>query len=152
MVETALLTLAPLVLDMLFGGKEDVEGFHHPTKMYSGGLYSGAGYRYPKTKRSIVVTYPYSFTKAAVFNKAIAERNPWVEHLRNTHTYDKIRQLLQEAKKSYVPDHPERTNKSRESRVKILQGIVTAINMFKDELKKEYKYPTPSYDTVLEAE
>jgi len=87
MVETVLLTLAPYVLDTLLGGGED---FPTPTKMYRGGLYSGAGYRYPKTKRSIVVEYPQDFARAAIYNKG-------------------------EARNEYRKTHPE-TDKTRKSK------------------------------------
>jgi len=153
MVETVLLTLAPYVLDTLLGGEEDVQDFHVPTKMYRGGLYSGAGYRYPKTIRSIVVEYPQEFAKAAIYNKAIAEENPWVNFLRQRGVYEEIGALLREARDEYRKTHPEsdKTRKSKQSRIRRLEGIKSAIEQYKDALKEGYTYKVP-YDQVVAAE
>jgi hypothetical protein len=80
--------------------------------------FEGMGYRYPRLRRRVSVeTYigdekdKEAWAKAAIFNKAIADENPWIKHLRDTGTYKKIRQALLEAKATYVPKDPEKRSK-----------------------------------------
>jgi hypothetical protein len=54
----------------------------------------GQGYRYPRRRRQLTVKTYYPETvqpeliRAAVFNRAIAKQNPWIQHLKNSGVYD----------------------------------------------------------------
>jgi hypothetical protein len=62
----------------------------------------GYGYRYPRARRGIVEYQdPQAYAKAAIFNKAIAANNSWVQFLKMNGYYDDIRGILQEASKAY---------------------------------------------------
>jgi hypothetical protein len=64
------------------------------------------GYRYPRVPREIKVLYTdpqyrYKWARAAVMNKDIADRSPWIAFLRKNEYLDKISALLREAGEKY---------------------------------------------------
>jgi hypothetical protein len=61
----------------------------------------GMGYRYPRRARRAYIAYPKAWTRAAVFNAAIAKTNHWVNFLRDRGYYGKISDLLQAARDEY---------------------------------------------------
>jgi hypothetical protein len=112
--------------------------------------FEGMGYRYPKRRRRVSVeTYigddkdQEAWAKAAIFNKAIADENPWIKHLRETGTYAKIRKLLLDAKASYVPKDPEKRSKAMARRMTHIGQELEVLNKDFPKLQKAYKYTTP---------
>jgi hypothetical protein len=99
----------------------------------------GYGYRYPRAAREIKLLLDQDFAKAKILNRAIAAKNPWIQHLRSTKTYEKISELLREAKKTYQPADPLSTQKSARSRKKRLEAEIEALNTYGDEIAKVYK-------------
>jgi hypothetical protein len=83
-----LISIAPTVLDLLFGQghiKDSLRQQRYPLEnMYGYGL-EGYGYRYPRRRRKLTVEtyYPESLQpeliRAAVFNRAIAKKNDWIQ-------------------------------------------------------------------------
>jgi hypothetical protein len=126
--------------------------------LYGYGNMYGMGYRYPKRRRKVSVeTYigdekdQQAWAKAAIFNKAIAEQNPWVQHLRATKTYDKIRAALLEARKTYVPKEPEKRKKALARRMTHIGQEVEVIGKPYPDLQKEYTYTMPYNEAKLRA-
>jgi hypothetical protein len=104
----------------------------------------GYGYRYPRRKRKVSVeTYigdkedQQAWAKAAVFNKAIAEQNPWVQHLRKTKTYD--------------PVNPEKRKKALARRMTHIGQEVEVIDKDYPDLQKDYTYTIPYNDAKQKA-
>jgi hypothetical protein len=162
-----LISIAPTVLDLLFGQghiKESSRQQRVPLEnMYGYGL-EGYGYRYPKRKRRLTVEtyYPEKLypdvIRAAAFNRAIAMENPWLKHLRKSGFYDKVRNLLQEAKASYKPKDPEKRAKVLARELTKLQAELNILQKEKAAklLAPEYaqtlgkKYTDLTYETVLD--
>jgi hypothetical protein len=159
MVETAIVpvitALAPYVLDSLFGQglhqhipkhvADEVIGDHRNISIFSPpsikdkmSLY-GYGYRYPRAEREVRLLLDDKFAKAKILNRAIAAKNPWIKHLRETGTYEKISALLQQAKQTYQPANPLTTQKSARSRKKRLEAELEAINRYGDDIAKLYR-------------
>jgi hypothetical protein len=112
--------------------------------------YEGMGYRYPKRRRRVSVeTYigddkdQEAWAKAAIFNKAIADQNPWIRHLRESGTYAKIRKLLLDAKATYNPKDPEKRSKAMARRMTHIGQELEVLNKDFPTLLKEYNYTTP---------
>jgi hypothetical protein len=66
----------------------------------------GYGYRYPRVPREIKVLYSdpeyrYKWARAAVMNKATADRRPWISFLRQKGVLAKISEELREAGDQY---------------------------------------------------
>jgi hypothetical protein len=126
--------------------------------LYGYGNLYGMGYRYPKRRRKVSVeTYigddkdQQAWAKAAIFNKAIAEENPWVQHLRKTKTYDKIRKALLDARKTYTPKDPEKRKKAITRRMTHIGQEVEVIGKPYPDLEKEYSYTMPYNEAKLRA-
>jgi uncharacterized small protein (DUF1192 family) len=161
-----LISIAPTVLDLLFGQghiKDSSRQQRYPLEnMYGYGL-EGYGYRYPRRRREVTVSTYYppetqpELIRAAVFNRAIAKKNDWIEHLHDSGFYDKVRDLLQAAKATYKPKDPTK-------RQKILNRELTRLKAELNVLQKEQiarslapefsqtlgkKYTDLTYDDVL---
>jgi hypothetical protein len=161
-----LISIAPTVLDLLFGQGHIKDSFRqqrYPLEnMYGYGL-EGYGYRYPRRRRKLTVETFYSpevqpdVIRAAVYNRAIARNNPWIQHLRKTDFYTKVRQLLQEARATYKPKDPAKRRKLLNQELTKLQAQLNILQQEKlakslateygDTYGKKYK---DTYDTVLD--
>jgi hypothetical protein len=152
-----LISIAPTVLGLLFG-QGHIKDSSRKQSMYGYGL-EGYGYRYPRRRRKLTVEtyYPESvqpeLVRAAVFNRAIAARNPWIQHLKNIGVYDEIRKLLRAAKQSYNPKDPTK-------RQRVLEREVTKLRAELNILLKEAedkrlaeesarRYPGADYTNAL---
>jgi hypothetical protein len=148
-----LISIAPTVLDLLFGRGNIIKHellLENPKKMYGYGL-EGYGYRYPRRRRMMgVESYYYpgelqnEFIKAAVFNRAIASKNPWIQHLKDTGVYDKIREELQKAKQSYKTKDP---SKRAQTLARELKKLQTELNILQKEA--EAKKLEPEFAQIL---
>jgi hypothetical protein len=162
-----LISIAPTVLDLLFGQGHIKDSFRqqrYPLEnMYGYGL-EGYGYRYPKRKRRLTVEtyYPESVQpeviRAATFNRALARKNPWIEHLDKSGFYTEVRELLQQAKKTYKPENPEKRAKVLARELTKLQAQLNILEKEKvarsleSEYKKRYgeKFKDLTYETALD--
>jgi hypothetical protein len=166
-----LISIAPTVLDLLFGQghiKDSSRQQRYPLEsMYGYGLEGygmyGQGYRYPRRRRKLTVETFYSpeakpdIIRAAVFNRAIARNNPWIEHLPESKFYEKVRNLLQEAKATYKPKDPAKRSKLLDRELTKLQAQLNILQQeraakslepeYGDTYGKKYK---DTYDTVLD--
>jgi hypothetical protein len=147
-----LISLAPYILEGLSGEGykpqhipkhvwddiKNISRFSPPTIKDKMSLY-GYGYRYPRAEREIRLLLDDKFAKAKILNRAIAAKNPWIQHLKKLGTYEQISALLQEAKKSYKPVNPATSQKSARSRKKRLEAELEAINRYGDEIARLYK-------------
>jgi hypothetical protein len=79
------------------------------------------GYKYPRRARAAYVAEPEKWTRAVIFNRAVAANNPWIQHLINTLTYDEIRAALQEARASYKPKDPKKREDILKNEIRKLQ-------------------------------
>jgi hypothetical protein len=95
--------------------------------IYGYGELYGSGYRYPRRRREVKTKFDDKglerYARASIYNIGAARVNPWIAHLRKEKVYDKIRALLQDARKSYVPHpkDPERAKKARERELEMLE-------------------------------
>jgi hypothetical protein len=162
-----LISIAPTVLDLLFGQghiKESSRQQRYPLEnMYGYGL-EGYGYRYPKRRRRLTVEtyYPENVypdvIRAATFNRALAKKNTWIQHLEDSGFYDKVRNLLQEARKTYKPKDPAKRAKVLSRELTKLQAQLNLLEKEKiaksleNEYKKRYgeKFEDLTYETVLD--
>jgi hypothetical protein len=116
-----LISIAPTVLDLLFGQghiKESSRQQRYPLEnMYGYGL-EGYGYRYLRRRRKLTVETYYppetetGLIRAAVFNRAIAKKNDWIQHLHDSGFYDNVRKLLQQARATYKPKDPAKRTRT----------------------------------------
>jgi hypothetical protein len=149
-----LITIAPTVLDLLFGRghiKESSRQQRYPFEnMYGYGLEGygmyGQGYRYPRRRRKLTVetyypekVYP-DVIRAATFNRALAMENPWLKHLRASGFYDEVRKLLQKARATYKPKDPEKRARVLSRELTKLQAQLNLLEKEKTakSLEKEY--------------
>jgi hypothetical protein len=148
-----LISIAPTVLDLLFGQghiKESSRQQRYPLEnMYGYGL-EGYGYRYPGRKRRLTVEtyYPEKLypdvIRAAVFNRALARKNDWIQHLEKSGFYDKVRTLLQEARATYKPKDPTKRAKTLGRELTKLQA---QLNLLQQE--KAARSLAPEYGQTL---
>jgi hypothetical protein len=119
----------------------------------------GYGYRYPRAKRkTIEVLYPKEYAKAAIFNKAVAANNNWVQFLKLNGYYDDIRSILQEASQKYRQSGlakqypPEKAEEMRQAKLRKLMAQAQALQQYQQEYRSLYpqKYNKGlTYDEAL---
>jgi hypothetical protein len=118
---------------------------------YDDELY-GTGYRYPRRKREVKTKFDdkglEKYARASIYNIGAARVNLWIAHLRKEKVYDKIRQAIQDAKKTYVPKpkDPERAKKARERELEMLEEEYGALRRDLSGLAPTY---TSKYGTAL---
>jgi hypothetical protein len=161
-----LISIAPTVLDMLFGQghiKKSLGHQNYPDNMYGYGLEGygllGEGYRYPRQRRRLTIEtyYPESaypeLIRATVFNRAIAKENSWIQHLRETGAYDRIRAELQNAARTYKTKDPEKRKKLLKSKITKLEAQLKILQneANRRSLAPEFsqKFPGLRYETLL---
>jgi hypothetical protein len=138
-----LISIAPTVLDMLFGQghiKKSLGHQNYPDNMYGYGIEGygmlGEGYRYPRRRREVTVnTYSPpdvqpNLIGATVFNRAIAKENPWIKHLRETGAYDTIRKILRNVARTHKTKDPEKRKKTLDREILKLR---TQLNVLENE-------------------
>jgi hypothetical protein len=101
--------------------------------LYGYGELYGSDYRYPRRKRQVKTFLDDEakkrYAKAAIYNIGSARVNPWIAFLRSEGVYDEIRELLNDARKTYVPQpkDPERAKKARERELEMLEEEYSAL-------------------------
>jgi hypothetical protein len=165
-----LISIAPTVLDLLFGQghiKESSRQQRYPFEnMYGYGLEGygmyGQGYRYPRRRRKLTVEtyYPEAvqpeLVRAAVFNRAIAAKNPWLKFLQKEKVFEQIRNLLKQKAAEYRAQNPP-TAKRTQSLNRQLTKLQAELNILQKEaqdrrLAQEFaqRYPGVNYTDTLE--
>jgi hypothetical protein len=96
--------LLPTLLSMLSGEGNEEKFFPLPKK--SSETMYGYGYRYPRVPRKVEALYAdpeyrFRWVRAAVGNRAVAAKSPWIAHLKQAQVYDKIRDLLRKEAVKY---------------------------------------------------
>jgi hypothetical protein len=164
-----LVSIAPTVLDLLFGQghiKESSRQQRYPLEnMYGYGLEGygmyGQGYRYPRRQRQLTVQTYFSpkaqpqLIRAAVFNRAIAKSNPWLQFLHENKYFEQIRNILKDAAAKYRKTHPV-TEKQRKNLERQSTRLQAELNILQNELQnralgeefKEY-YPGVNYEDLI---
>jgi hypothetical protein len=66
----------------------------------------GYGYRYPKVRVNYEKLYSdpeyqYNWAKAAILNKGVAARSPWIAFLKKNHYLDQVGEILRKAGEEY---------------------------------------------------
>jgi hypothetical protein len=165
-----LMSIAPTVLDLLFGQghiKESSRQQRYPLEnMYGYGLEGygmyGQGYRYPGRKRRIPTVETYfppeaqpQLIKAAVFNRAIAGKNPWIQFLQSGKYFERIRNILKDVAEEYRKTHHV-TEKQRKNLERQSTRLQAELNILQNELQnkalgKEFAeyYPGVDYDKLI---
>jgi chaperonin cofactor prefoldin len=145
-----LISIAPTVLDLLFGQGHIKESFRqqrYPLEnMYGYGLEGygmyGQGYRYPRRKRRLTVESYFSpevqpqLIRAAVFNRAIAKKNPWLTFLHDKDYFNRIRTILKEAAAEYRKTNPV-TQKQRKNLERQSTRLQAELNILQNELQNK---------------
>jgi hypothetical protein len=105
----------------------------------------GYGYRYPRAQRkTIELAYPKEYAKAAIFNKAVAANNNWVQFLKFNGYYDEIRRILQSASQEYRKSglakqySPEDLEKMKMAKLRKLNAQAKALSDYYKELEAQY--------------
>jgi hypothetical protein len=158
MIVPIVTALAPYVLDTFFGEGyrpqhipehvwndiRNISRFSLPSIKDKMSLY-GYGYRYPRAKRkTIEIMYPKEYAKAAIFNKAVAANNNWVQFLKFNGYYDEIRKLLQRASQEYKQSglakqySTDDLVKMKEAKLRKLRAQAQALSNYARELQAEY--------------
>jgi hypothetical protein len=127
--------LLPTLLSMLSGGEGgNQENFFPLPKKTSETMY-GYGYRYPRVPKRVEALYAdpnyrFKWVRAAIGNRAVAAKSPWIAHLKQAQVYDKIRDLLRDEAVKYRLKQgglKPSTKKSIEQRIVKLQRAVEAL-------------------------
>jgi hypothetical protein len=127
--------LLPTLLSMLSGGEGgNQENFFPLPKKTSETMY-GYGYRYPRVPKRVEALYAdpnyrFKWVRAAIGNRAVAAKSPWIAHLKQAQVYDKIRDLLRDEAVKYRLKQgglKPSTKKSIEQRIVKLQRVVEAL-------------------------
>jgi hypothetical protein len=95
----------------------------------------GMGYRYPRRAPKAVIADSEAWARAAIYNKGVVAENPWVIHLRKSGVYDQIRDLLQEARKTYVIPYLEESQLVPKKKKTLQKLVLFASNVTRNELK-----------------
>jgi chaperonin cofactor prefoldin len=159
-----LISIAPTVLDQIIGQGHIKESFRqqrYPLEnMYGYGLEGygmyGQGYRYPKRRRKLTVDTYFppeaqpALVRAAVFNRAIAAKNPWLKFLHSGDYFNRIRNILKEAAAEYRKTNPI-TEKQRKNLERQSTRLQAELNILQNELQnkrlaKEFAEDYPGVD------
>jgi hypothetical protein len=145
-----LISIAPTVLDLLFGQghiKESSRQQRYPLEnMYGYGLEGygmyGQGYRYPRRRRRLTVETYFppeaqpELIRAAVFNRAIAKKNPWLQFLEKEKVFEQIRELLKKKAAEYRAQKPL-TDQGRKSLNQRATKLQAELNILQNELQNK---------------
>jgi predicted nuclease with TOPRIM domain len=113
----------------------------------------GGSYGYPRREiKSGMVAQPRKWAKAAIFNRGIAAGNPGIKHLRDTHAYEAIRDILEKARQTYVPKNPERRRANLTRELSNLEKEYEIIRTEYPDLRQEYTYTAKSFDEAKKEE
>jgi hypothetical protein len=94
----------------------------------------GYGYRYPRVPRKIETLYEdpkyrTKWVRAAIGNRSVAAKSPWIQHLKQSGVFDTIRDLLRKEAIAYRQRQgvKESTKKGAERRIVKLQRAIDAL-------------------------
>jgi hypothetical protein len=122
--------------------------------VYGYGTMYGEGYRYPRRARKAYIGADNAekWTKAAVFNTAVARANPWVKFLRENGYYKQISNILQDARLEYYKK-PENlgTVNDINRKLTLLERQLESLGEEQDVIQKNYKGLASAYQTTKAA-
>jgi hypothetical protein len=95
----------------------------------------GYGYRYPRVPRRVEALYAdpeyrFRWTRAAIGNRAVAAKSPWIQHLKKSGVFETIGKLLREEAIKYRENQggvKESTKKSARQRIVKLERAIEAL-------------------------
>jgi hypothetical protein len=95
----------------------------------------GYGYRYPRVPRRVEALYAdpeyrFKWTRAAIGNRAVAAKSPWIQHLKQSGVFNTIRDLLRKEALEYRRKQggvKESTKKGARQRIVKLQRAIEAL-------------------------
>jgi hypothetical protein len=155
-----LISIAPTVLDLLFGQGHIKESSRQQRysleNMYGYGLEGygmyGQGYRYPRRRRRLTVETYFppeaqpALVRAAVFNRAIAKKNPWLQFLEKENVFGQIRDLLKQKAAEYRAKKPV-TPKDKRALERQSTRLQAELNILQNKtLGKEFEGDYPGLD------
>jgi hypothetical protein len=85
--------LLPTLLSMLSSGEGNEENFFPSSKKSSETTMYGYGYLYPRVPKKVESLYAdpkyrFKWVRAAIGNRAVAAKSPWIAHLKQSGVYD----------------------------------------------------------------
>jgi hypothetical protein len=107
----------------------------------------GYGYRYPRRGRTAEVTTFIKdedrepWARAAIFNRAIASRNPWIRYLEDHGVYDEISNLLRKAREGYRAERGPGDEETKQKKAKAIQRRIKQLQEEVDILKSYQANP-----------
>jgi hypothetical protein len=92
----------------------------------------GYGYRYPRVPRLPVYedpNYRFKWVRAAIGNRAVASKSPWLQYLRENKVLEQVGNILRKAGEEYRKQYglKESTRKGARQRVTKLQRAIEAL-------------------------
>jgi hypothetical protein len=95
----------------------------------------GYGYRYPRVPRRVEALYAdpeyrFRWTRAAIGNRAVAAKSPWIAHLKQSGVFDTIRDLLRKEAVNYRIKQggvKDTTKKGAKQQITKLQRAIEAL-------------------------
>jgi uncharacterized small protein (DUF1192 family) len=149
-----LISIAPTVLDLLFGSGHHLNTpLLEKTPMYGYGYsmdgypLEGLGCRRPRAQRTVTTIYRdpevrEKYFRYVVFNRAITAENPWVKFLRENNYYQKISDLLKETRVKYRQANPFKpTKKNIEALQKHIARLKTELSVLQDDALRQKMLP-----------
>jgi hypothetical protein len=124
--------LLPTLLSML-SGEGNQENFFPSSKKYSKMAMYGYGYQYPKAPRIAYYDdpdYRFRWARAAIGNRAIAQKSDWINFLKENQAFEAIGEYLRELGERYrrlKGGVKESTKKGAKQRIKKLQRAIAAL-------------------------
>jgi predicted nucleic acid-binding Zn-ribbon protein len=106
--------------------------------IYGYGELYGSGYRYPRRPRKAYIGKDQEklWTRAAVFNTAIANKNPWVEFLRSKNFYDELRDKLRKLREEYYKGRPYTTVTDVQRKISQLEKQLDTLREERDVIER----------------
>jgi hypothetical protein len=95
----------------------------------------GYGYRYPRVPRKVEALYEdpayrFKWVRAAIGNRAVAAKSPWIQHLKESKAFEKISKILRDEAINYRVKQggvKESTKKGAKQRIVKLQRAIEAL-------------------------
>jgi polyhydroxyalkanoate synthesis regulator phasin len=127
--------LLPTLLSMLSGEgcQNNQEKIFPSSKKYPKMAMYGYGYRYPKARRIAYYDEPeyrFKWARAAIGNRAIASKSPWIAFLRREGAFEAIGDYLRQLADQYRVEQggvKESTKKGARQRITKLQRAIAAL-------------------------
>jgi archaellum component FlaC len=113
----------------------------------------GYGYRYPRRARKAYIGEENAekWARAAIFNTAVANKNPWVEFLRSKKFYDELRDKLGKLRIEYYSKYPFTSSALAQKKLNQLKRQLESLNEEYDVVKSKAPLLSDDYSTTTVA-